>query len=450
MTSSEISEFEKIVEITLPLESSEEDVRTKIVIPLFRLLGYKDDRLATEFPVHGYRGRKKCPVTKADAVYFNDISPSLHREESERNWVRNHSLVLIEIKKPTEDPDPSGQAEYYANWLATPFIISTNGNEFIIRLQEKYLDPKELLRFKREDLVSHLADIQKILLYSRVVQFVLDEQLKSERIIEIDYEYYLSSLHGELKADLKWPIARFLGSKIDQSILDLSLEEKSTHEIKSSEDVLKSIEPIVILGEPGSGKTYLLKQLAKKLIESISVDETVRIPIIIKARYWGSAFKTIVDAIYDEIHIFVSGITIPIVEHELALGNFVILVDGFDEIRIPKDKFLLEIERLVRSRMAKIIITSREANYHGEFTTNFRAYKIEGISDDQIDAFAREAASISNFSYQLRNRNLLELARLPLYLLMLCELSMRNQARVFNNKAKIWEEFSYFLLEKYP
>ena len=289
-----------------------------------------------------------------------------------------------------------------------------------------------------------------ILLYSRVEKFLLDERLKSERLSEIDYEYYISSLYEDLKAYLKWTTARFLENKIDHSILDLSLEEESNHEKKNAEDVLKSLEPIVILGEPGSGKTYLLRHLAKKLIESISFDESVRIPIIIKARYWGMPFKTIVDAIYNEIHIFVPEITILIVENELALGRYVILVDGFDEIRNSKNEFLLEIERLVRSRMVKIIITSREANYHGELSAQFHAWIIEKISNEQIDEFAKKVASINNFSYILLEHNLLELARLPLYLIMLCRLGIDNQSQIPNNKAKIQEEFARFLLHKYP
>jgi hypothetical protein len=451
MSSSEVYEFQHLADLILPEESSEEDVRLKIVIPLFKLLGYNEDCLATEFPVYGNIGRKKCHTTFADVVYFNDISPSSHRAESERNWVRDHSLVLIELKKPSEDPDPSGQAEYYANWLSTPYIVSTNGNEFIIRLQERYRSPMELMRFRRDELVSRLADIQKILLFQRVEKFVLDQQLKFKNISNINYDGYLSSFYEELKDNLKWPITRSLGIKDNISILDLPLRDKSQYEIKQSEDLLNISEPIMVLGEPGSGKTYLLKHIAQKIIELNPCEGVLRIPIIIEARYWGPNLKTIVEYVFSKLNHFVPGLTLIMVEQELAQSRYWILIDGYDEIRDPnlKTDFRLEVEGIARCRMAKIIMTSREANYHGEFDAHFRAYNIKGISDDQIDSFARDFAGINHFSYDLSKENLLELARLPLYLFMLCKIVIKNK-NLPNNKAKIWEEFASVLLNEYP
>jgi len=144
------------------------------------------------------------------------------------------------------------------------------------------------------------------------------------------------------------------------------------------------------------------------------------------------------------------GITNTIVKSELSLKRFAILIDGYDEIRNSKHAFLREIELLARSGKAKIILTSREANYHGELSAQFHAWRIEEISDEQIDEFAKKVTSINNFSYILSEHNLLELARLPLYLVMLCRLGIDNQSQIPNNKAKIQEEFARFLLDVYP
>jgi predicted MPP superfamily phosphohydrolase len=290
---------------------------------------------------------------------------------------------------------------------------------------------------------------------------ICDSMVSSDRIVvksadgnelhkkEIDYRKYISSLYENLKDYLKWPITRFLGNDT-RYILDLSLEKKSNHKIKSAKDVLGDRGPVIILGEPGSGKTYLLKYLAKEFIESPSSDDPLRIPIIIKAKYWGTKYKAFIDAIYNEISIFIPDITLEVVKTDLVAGKYVILIDGYDEIRKSKDEFAIEVERLACNKTVKIIMASREANYHGEFTTHFLEYKIEGISDEQIDAFGRDVASINIFSYYLRKKGLLELARLPLYLVMLCKLSMNNEAQIPNNKARIWEEFANFLLNEYP
>jgi hypothetical protein len=418
---------------------------------IFRLLGYSDDWLATEFPVRGYQGGTKLPTTRADAVYFDNADWVSHRSASDTDWVQEHALILVEIKKPTENSDPSGQAEYYARWLQTPYVISTNGSELIIRLLERYSSLKELLRVKREELISRWAEIETILSRPRVEEFVRDSKPEIDNARDLSYVYYLDSLNKKLNDYLQSPISRFLESSDRIYTLDFHLSTEDAEQgCVRAEEILSSDMPNVIIGEPGSGKTYLLKYLAKKLTDAKFANEFLEVPVIIEAKYWGFRFETIIDAIYDELDSFLKGFTKTIARSELSLKKFTILIDGYDEIRNSKPAFLREIELLARSGKAKIILTSREANYHGELSAQFHAWRIEGISNEQIDDFAKKVASINNFSYILSEHNLLELARLPLYLIMLCRLGIDNESQIPNNKAKIQEEFARFLLHTYP
>jgi len=450
MTPADIAKLEQIATAVL---SSEEDVRLKVVAEMFRLLGYRDDWLATEFPVYGFHGHKKLETTYADVVYFDDPSWSAHKTEAERQWVQDHALVLVEVKRPTESPDPSGQAEYYAQWLRAPYLASTNGSELIVRRYDGFCCFKEVLRVKRGELISRWAEIENILLLSRVGKFVNDLQLKAEKASKLDYEGYLVSLHRELSELIRWPISRSLQTDVPVSAFDLSLRSLQSERAERrvpAEEVLTLDKPVVILGEPGSGKTYLVSCLAKRVIESNLPNGVVQVPIVIKAKWWGKHFNTVMEAVSSELKTCVTGITPTIVESELAAHRFVILVDGYDEIREAKDTFQRDIDLLARSGGTRIILTSREANYHGELSFHFQAWKIEALSDEQIDQFAEQTISAFRFHDRLRDRNLLELARLPLYLVMLCQIAKKSDGLLPNNKAIIQEQFARFLLDEYP
>ena len=76
---------------------------------------------------------------------------------------------------------------------------------------------------------------------------------------------------------------------------------------------------------------------------------------------------------------------------ELTSNKYVLLIDGFDEIRERNSKVLFESEVIPLSRIGKlkIILTSREANYHGELP-RFIKYKINELTNMQIDEYAQK------------------------------------------------------------
>jgi hypothetical protein len=74
--------IEKLEQISSLELSSEEDVRLKFAADFFRLLGYKDECLATEFPVYSHHGSKRLSVTRADMVYFDSPEWKSHKSET--------------------------------------------------------------------------------------------------------------------------------------------------------------------------------------------------------------------------------------------------------------------------------------------------------------------------------------------------------------------------------
>lgn len=433
--------------------SSEEDVRMNVVGPFFCLLGYDNNLRSTETPVRGSYGSTKFPTTNPDVVYFNDTSWCEHLgpSEEDRVWVQDHALLLVEVKKPSKKEEPYLQPEYYAQWLRVPFIVSTNGNDLVIRRYNGYCSFKEILRVKKEDFISRWGEIERLISKIRVEDFVRSIGLKINNASRLDYDNYLISYRIELSKELRFPISRSLAVIQENDRYNLASRVNCPDTIAiPMKKLLKSNVPIIILGEPGSGKTFLLRQIMKRIIETNSESDIWTIPILIECKFWGRSFKSIIDAIFRELKPFLVGITPRIVEDEIAQKRYILLVDGIDEIKYDKESFEYEVKQLARNNNIKLILTSRHANYHYQFPSYFQLYQLCQLTDKQITNFAKKSNKLDHFSEYLRKMNLLELSRLPLYLNMLCNITIDTDSDIPGNKAMIQESFASSLLKNIP
>ena len=106
---------------------SEAEVRSKLLVPLIEWLGYPSEYRAEEFPVYGFEASKKLPPKPADFLLFDDQDFAANRKFGEKTikWVQNHSLLVVEAKKPGEMPEVMGQAQFYTQWTkAVAYIVS--------------------------------------------------------------------------------------------------------------------------------------------------------------------------------------------------------------------------------------------------------------------------------------------------------------------------------------
>lgn len=111
---------------------SEAEVSSKFIVPLFQALGYSDELMAQEFPVYGYAGRQELTAKNADFLYFSDRGFANHRNKTQSNkkWVQDHSLIVVEAKKPGKEPEDMGQAQFYASWTKAIAYVVTDGESF--------------------------------------------------------------------------------------------------------------------------------------------------------------------------------------------------------------------------------------------------------------------------------------------------------------------------------
>lgn len=144
--------------------NSEAEVRSKFVVPLIEALGYPSELRAEEFPVYGYAGREKLHSKPADFLLFTDKDFANHTKRTQMNlkWVEDHSLLVVEAKKPGELSEDTGQARFYNAWSKAVAYIMTDGEE----LKGFYFNPiaanPEIISCK----VSVLAESEQIWKFS--------------------------------------------------------------------------------------------------------------------------------------------------------------------------------------------------------------------------------------------------------------------------------------------
>ena len=148
-----------------------------------------------------------------------------------------------------------------------------------------------------------------------------------------------------------------------------ALTLSSNENIDLFEHVLKWVDdvdakPIAILGGYGAGKTSFAKYIVSHLARKACVDSTSRIPIHIKlgmfTRY--SSIESIIAGMFG-LDFPVPGFSVPTFLHCNAQGRFVIICDGFDEMKHAMTwadfrSTISEINKLVCEN-SKIIILGR-------------------------------------------------------------------------------------------
>ena len=162
------------------------------------------------------------------------------------------------------------------------------------------------------------------------------------------------------------------------------------------EEAWKEYKHLVILGDPGSGKSTFLKHLA--LTFALGKREEERFPILIPiAEYALARLKNkeplkLLDFIvrrFQEQGLPDLG---PLFASELEKGRAIVLLDGLDEVLTLKERkeIAKEVEELARRYpLSRFIVTSRIAGYDSApLSDDFTALIIAPFDEEQIKDFA--------------------------------------------------------------
>jgi hypothetical protein len=334
-------------------------------------------------------------------IKIKEINEVLEFLKSYQNQIENHNFTQY-LNRIIENENISKVDSLYVNLFGQEDISALQTDSIGIELlSEEFATSYSLFtNYQNKDVKISFSSISN----------------ESKEVLEINNEEDDFDIRNEVKSAQRQP-------KVD-SILNLERE----------------IQRFIIVGAPGSGKTFSLKKILFQNANKIINDKSdIKIPILIPANEYKSDrnFKLIISNI---LHI-------DDCESLLNEGKVQLLIDGINEIDLnQKRKSYKELTSLINEYPGiAVIITTRKTGFINEF--NIPVFELKELQESEIKDFIqkRNPEKLESLWSQLEgNRKLLELAYNPLYLSMIVIAS--KEGIIPNNRGALFDSFVHALL----
>lgn len=243
-------------------------------------------------------------------------------------------------------------------------------------------------------------------------------------------------------------------------------------QINCNELFVGSDNHFVILGQPGAGKTTLMKYLCQSILFNQNFyNNELKIPIIIRLRelnsYSGES-SVLINHLFE-----ISGLTLEKVKEENKVKEEdyftakkrilypfldklfpLIIFDGFDELSTQKlkNKVSEEFKELVLTlKTGRVILTSRSSDYNYSID-NTSVLEISPLNDQQIKNFAtnwlEDVQKSNDFLENLYKSPFVDASIRPLTLSHLCAIYERS-GRIPDKPKTIYRKIVSLLLEEW-
>lgn len=197
---------------------------------------------------------------------------------------------------------------------------------------------------------------------------VKSEEAWENRINNVNIKEYKLSL-SDLFLDKKKYISRELSDRngMQKSCVDVLLQQKK----------------VLLLGDPGCGKTYEALNVLKEVC--VSPKFASYIPVYLRLVEYGIGYNSIIQAVQLKLKPFIGELEDVNVIELIKKQRIVLILDGVDEIIHPerKIKFKSDVNEIMRYMDEYCLITSRVNQYHND-VDNIMQYRIEGLSKREI------------------------------------------------------------------
>lgn len=265
---------------------------------------------------------------------------------------------------------------------------------------------------------------------------VIDEQTKAEfsdrRVLLSKVKQYW--IEGVLEKSLhtKAMIELGLEKRSDAVKLPFSgfeeLPEESRQILPTGTDATEVFNQIgegrtlLILGEPGAGKTITLLKLAQNLIARAEGGLSRLIPVVLNLSSWGSKQQTIADWLVQELW-SKYGVSKEVGKNWVKKQQLLLLLDGLDEVKADRREACVEaINQFIMQDhgLTEMVICSRIADY--QFLSNRLqlrgAIYIRSLTPEQVNQYLDNAGEQLGAVKTLLTEDtaLQELAKSPLTL----------------------------------
>lgn len=293
--------------------------------------------------------------------------------------------------------------------------LSEGVKEDVARWQAQKIRELRELNVKRESNPVKIGERRDLkILLGNVRRFwvegVLDRSLKNQRLLEIGKDTKPEAVENPWEAVLQLPHKA-------SSLVPLG---------KGIFDVFADVEySLLILGQPGSGKTTTLLTLVRELIKRAQEDDTEPIPVVFHLSSWAAAGQPLQLWLEDELsgkYRIARRVGRDLLEHHRLL----LLLDGLDEMSgEQRVGCVLAINRFIGEiGLPGLVVCCRTEQYEElkvKLSVN-GAICLQPLTDMQIDSYVEEGgAALAGLRDALRrDRVLQDLARSPLMLNLMC------------------------------
>lgn len=240
------------------------------------------------------------------------------------------------------------------------------------------------------------------------VQDVLEKSLHTQVLVELGLEERLDAVEDSFNR------LQSISEEVKRSSLDTKNVSQVFHQMGEGRTLL-------ILGEPGAGKTITLLRLAKDLVARTEQDMSQPIPVVLNLSSWVIKQMAIANWLVEELNSKYQ------VSKDLGttwINNqqLVLLLDGLDEVKAEcREACVRALNQFVQNYgQTEIVICSRLQDYEA-LSTRLQlqaALYIQSLQPDQVDQYLEQAGEpLQVLKILLRqNETLQELARSPLML----------------------------------
>ncbi|MBD2347028.1 NACHT domain-containing protein [Anabaena subtropica] len=199
---------------------------------------------------------------------------------------------------------------------------------------------------------------------------------------------------------------------------------------------------LLILGQPGGGKTTTLLNLAEELLETAKQNDQAPMPLIFELSAWRDDSVNILDWLIIQLkeeYNLAPGIS----RFWLERGDILPLLDGLDELGLERQKKCIKAINQYLSEDAKrdLVVCCREEEYiagEEQLTQLHGAICLQPLSDRQIQDYVNDLRRLHVWQEIQRNPEFLELARTPLLLSMMV---VAYQGRAIQTKQDLFDAY---------
>ena len=279
-----------------------------------------------------------------------------------------------------------------------------------------------------------------------------DRLLSPIEMTEIPWRQYLQSLANEDKEWQKFYVPLDITKTVVSKISDLQGQEHEVTEKQTAEitNIVEQYSRVVLLGEPGAGKTTILEHLATDYAESKLKDKIQYIPILVKLNLYDKNRDGLLGLIKETLRAYHLRLDDTHISDMLNSDvRFLFMFDGLNEI--PREQMNDSVRELRTFLMNysehKYLISCREQDY---------THKIEGTMEVNLQGFKHEdiLSFFSKFFEHYKGRTkpglnvfhalthrILNIATKPLLAYIIAKVAADNSGQIPESCAALFDQF---------